>query len=193
LELYTVLLLAVALGVDAFSVAVSIGLQGVRKLLILELSGVVALFHVFMPLIGLALGGTLGRVMGDTAAIIGALVLLLIGGGMIREVIKTNLPRPAAGARKPSLVPQNLPVFMGLWGMVAMAFSVSLDALSVGFGLGTTGVNLLFTVLAMGLAAGLMTAAGLLLGGYIGHKVEGQARLLGGLILVAVGIRMLLA
>jgi len=186
------LLLAVALGADAFSVAVSIGMQGVRKLLILELSGVVALFHVFMPLIGLALGGTLGRVMGDAAAIIGALVLILIGGGMLREVIKTNLPRPA-GAKKPSLVPQNLPVFMGLWGMAAMAFSVSLDALSVGFGLGTTGVNLLFTVLAMGLAAGLMTAAGLLLGGYIGHKVEGRARLLGGLILVAVGVRMLLA
>ena len=93
-------------------------------------------------------------------------------------------------------MPQNsceavpMQVVSGLGGMLVMAGSVSLDALTVGFGLGTLQVNLVLTVLIMGAVAGIMTLTGFLLGKKMGPWLGEKAQILGGVILIIIGIEM---
>jgi len=61
MTLPTVFLIAVALGTDAFSMAVGVGLCGITRKKIFLISFVIALFHIFMPLGGLLLGTWLGK------------------------------------------------------------------------------------------------------------------------------------
>ncbi|RKO65620.1 manganese efflux pump MntP [Desulfofundulus salinus] len=173
----TLLLLAVALGTDAFSLCLGIGMTGVRRLQILLITLTVLLFHIAMPLLGFQAGELVGGFLGRAATIAGAVLLLYLGLRMIREAFSREEPRI---------------VLLNNWGLFLLGASVSMDALSVGFTLGTLRTQLLFTVLTFGLVAGLMTFSGLVLGRYLGHIVGERARLLGGLILVGIGVKLFL-
>ncbi|MDW7675702.1 MAG: manganese efflux pump [Bacillota bacterium] len=194
MTILTLLFVAVALGTDAFSMAVGIGTSGtVRGNRILLVAGVVAIFHVFMPLIGLYLGGLLGRAVGDWAAFIGAIVLVFIGIHMIREALKGEDGDliPGGFGQVPGDGKNRTPVVVtSAWALVVLAASVSLDALTVGFGLGTVAVNVALTVIVLGLVAGLMTAAGLVFGRRLGDWFGEKAVMLGGVILIGIGIHM---
>jgi len=69
---------------------------------------------------------------------------------------------------------------------------VSMDALSVGFTLGTRQVNLLFTAGIIGAVAGMMAFTGLVFGRFLGGRIGGKAQLLGGLVLVIIGVKMII-
>lgn len=184
-----VLLVSVALGVDAFSVAVSIGLSGVRAREMLLVSGTVTLFHIFMPLIGLSLGLYLGKIAGPMAGIIGGLILIAIGLSAIwknlRELLAACTGKVSGGPDGMILDIRN-PV-----SLLLIAAGVSLDALTVGFGLGALQVDLLLTVFTMGLVAGVMTGLGLLFGKKLSYAFGERAEIVGGLILVIIGIQFL--
>jgi len=183
MTLPAVFLVAVALGTDAFSMAVGVGLCGITRRKIIIISALIALFHVFMPLGGLLLGNWLGKALGRLASFIGAVVLLLIGFQLLREGLSSHKQEPAC-----DLVPMQ--VVYGLGGMLIMAASVSLDALTVGFGLGTLQVNLVVTVLIMGAIAGFMTLTGFFLGKRMGPWLGEKAQILGGSILMIIGGKM---
>lgn len=188
----SVLLVSVALGIDAFSVAISIGLAGVKRKEVYLVSGVVTLFHVFMPLIGLNMGNYLGRIAGPMASTIGAFVLISIGLHTIWSNIKEigifkTANSAAKSSEKNGIINISNPV-----SLVLMASSVSLDALTVGFGLGTLKVDLLLTVITMGLVAGFMTASGLYFGKRLNVTFGEKAEILGGVILVAIGLKFLI-
>lgn len=194
----TVLLVSVALGIDAFSVAIGLGLMGVKAGEILLVSGVVSIFHVFMPLTGLYLGGYLGSIAGPVASLIGSLVLVAIGLNICWESLRDMgwLPgacREADDGEKAATKGNGLTVdFRNPVSLIVMAGSVSLDALSVGFGLGTLKVDLLLTVVTMGIVAGLMTATGMAFGKGL-HRIVGEkAGILSGIILVVIGLRILI-
>lgn len=180
-----IIAVAIALGADAFSLALAIGLAGVGKRMAFRLSLTVAVFHIVMPLTGLWVGQTLGEAFGRVAQGIGALVLLWLGGKMIWNAY-------AKRTDKEESLPGQLPAGVSLkgWGIYALGFSVSLDALSVGFSLGTASTPIGWTIFIMGVVAGLMTAAGLLLGRFLGVRIGERAEALGGLTLVLIGIRL---
>ena len=180
----TVLLVSAALGIDAFSVAVGIGATGVRKSQMLAVAGTVMLFHILMPLLGLSLGAYLGNIAGPTAGSIGALILVAIGLSAIWSSLKDW-----GAARRGTSVPViniSSPV-----SLVLMAASVSIDALTVGFGLGALRVDLLLTVATMGVVAGFMTAAGLIIGRGLNRTFGKKAEIIGGAILVIIGFKLL--
>jgi len=164
---------------DAFSFSLALGLIGIRNRTAVRLSLIVAVFHVFMPLIGLWTGQKLGALFGDVAIAIGALILLWLGGKMIWGALR--------GEETESRVPS-----LKGWGIYALAGSVSLDALSVGFSLGTFVTKILLATLIMGFTAGVMTGGGVLLGRRIGTWLGSKAEALGGLILLLIGVRMAL-
>lgn len=192
MEFITVLIIALALGTDAFSMAIGIGACGIRYRQIFIISLVVLVFHVIMPLVGLSLGVLLGRAIGRLAEIVGAMVLTFIGILMIREGLKGG--EGVSMALKPlglvSKKGSNIRVTAGFWGVIVLASSVSLDALTVGFGLGALQFNLILTVLTIGLIAGIMTAAGFIFGKKIGGWLGDKAQMIGGAILVVIGMRM---
>lgn len=185
--------LAIALGADAFSLALAIGLVGIGKRMILKLSLVVAIFHVFMPLGGLLLGQTLGMVLGELARGVGAIVLLWLGGRMLYNVYRPAPEHIPLSKARDTLRRAQLPSGVSLkgWGVYLLAASVSLDALSVGFSLGTIESHVGVTVLIMGAVAGIMMGSGLILGRFVGSWFGERAEVIGGLVLVLIGLRML--
>lgn len=176
----TVFVIAFILGIDAFSLSIGIGLCGIRRRQIYIVSATVAFFHVIMPLIGLYVGKTLGTFIGPIAGKIGAMILILIGAYYLYEHF-TSEAKSCDTDFDSSIVSRPLGLFL-------MAGSVSLDALAVGVSLGAIGADLIVTVLIMGMVAGLMTFAGLVLGKKVNLSVGEKAEFLGGVILVLIGI-----
>jgi len=193
LDLAWVVAVAIALGADAFSLSLAIGLAGIRKRMILHLSLVVAIFHVIMPLVGMMLGQALGSVLGRFATLTGALVLIWLGGRMLYKVYRPTTEHFPLGEARTALFYKNVVTNASLsgFGIYVLAASVSLDALSVGFSLGTIKADILLTVMIIGMVAGLMTGIGLVLGRVMGTWVGDKAELLGGLALFLIGVKLL--
>jgi len=181
LELFTLLVLAVALGTDAFSMCLALGLAGVTYRQILVVSFTVLIFHIVMPLLGWYAGEFAGALAGRAASIAGALLLVYLGGKMILSVLK------GGNALNPKVM------LVNTLGLFLLAASVSMDALSVGFSLGTRQVNLPLTAGVIGAVAGVMTAAGLFLGRFVGARVGKRAVLVGGILLIGIGMHMALS
>ncbi|MHB8073549.1 manganese efflux pump MntP [Desulfosporosinus fructosivorans] len=193
MNLAWVVAVAIALGADAFSLSLAIGLAGIRKSMVLRLSFVVAVFHVIMPLSGMILGQASGSILGHYASGIGALVLIGLGGRMVYKVYRPTIERYPLGEARKALFQSNLSTNTSLsgFGIYVLAASVSLDALSVGFSLGTIRADLLISVLIIGVIAGLMTGIGLVLGRVMGTRLGDKAELLGGLALLLIGVKLL--
>jgi putative Mn2+ efflux pump MntP len=188
-QFVTVAIIAVVLGMDAFSLALGLGLKGVSYRYEIKFSGLVALFHVFMPLMGLYLGVVSGRFLGVWAQRLGAVVLIYIGVSFLLKGLKDIRPRSysfaEAAQRRAASGPQTL---NNIW---LLSCSVSMDALAVGFGLGTFQMPLLVTVLTMGTIAGLLTWFGFLGGRLLNRLVGSYAQMIGGLVLIALAVKLL--
>ena len=194
LNIAWVVAVAIALGADAFSLSLAIGLAGIRKRMMLRLSLVVAVFHVIMPLGGMMLGQAFGSILGRFAGGIGALVLMGLGGRMLYKVYRPATEHFSFGEARDALSRKRFSSsasFTG-WGMYVLAASVSLDALSVGFSLGTIKADVSLTVMTIGIVAGLMTGMGLVLGRLMGTWLGDKAELLGGLALFFIGVKLLI-
>lgn len=173
----TLFLLALALGTDAFSLCLGVGMSGVTRRQITVISLCVFVFHILMPLAGWQLGGTAGKLLGQAASTAGSLVLLYLGIRMIWNSLRDlkNAPRV---------------MLIKGWGIILLGLSVSLDALAVGFTLGTQGASLLLSALVFGLVAGSMTLGGLLLGRWFGNRIGERAQLVGGVVLIGIGVKL---
>lgn len=193
MNLAWVVAVAIALGADAFSLSLAIGLAGIRKSMLIRLPLVIAVFHVIMPLCGMILGQAFGTILGRYANLIGAIILLGLGGRMIYKVYCPSTEYFSFSQARAAFFPKTLANTGSLqgWGTYVLAASVSLDALSVGFSLGTVKADIFLTVVIMGCVAGLMTAIGLVLGRIIGTRLGDKAELLGGLALFLIGVKLL--
>lgn len=191
-ELLTYFLVAVALGADAFSLALGLGMEKPSRRDILRTSAVVGIFHVFMPLAGLLVGGLLGAAVGRVASWIGGVILILLGLKMAYDGWPWRRVVYSFRTAKESLgLPRANHAFS--WGgILVLSWSVSVDAFGVGVGLGASISVLSYFVAILGIVAALMTAAGLVLGRWLGHQVGKWAELVGGLVLVVIGIKMFL-
>lgn len=169
--------MAIALGADAMSLCLGIGMAGIRRAQIYILTATIAAFHVLMPIIGFLIGELVGGYLDRAAAIIGALILIFLGGRMIKEVLSNK--------------EQTKILLTNTLGLLVLAASVSMDALSVGFTLGVRDVNLIQAAAIMGIVAGIMTYIGLVFGRYIGQKMGDRAQIVGGIILIGIGISFL--
>lgn len=177
--------IAVALGTDAFSVAIVCGIQQFKSESIIKISSVIALFHIIMPLTGIYGGNYIQKLVfyffplesniDRILTFVGSGLLLLIGFYMI---IERWLERDDIC---------NLNVTG--WGLVALAFSVSIDSLSVGISLGMLGNVSHISVLIIGITAGVMMASGLYFGSIVGNIIGKEAQIVGGLALIGLGLR----
>jgi putative Mn2+ efflux pump MntP len=176
-QFFTLFLMAFALGLDAFSLGLGIGLKGIRLLDILKISIVIALFHIFMPLIGFFMGNYVGLLLGGIANTMGGILLVLLGLHMLYSAIRGEDER--------------LLDYRTLWGLLLFSLMVSVDAFSVGVSLGIFASDLLLAVLLFGAFGGGMSIIGLLLGRRIGHWVGGYGEAFGGAILFVFGLKFL--
>ena len=175
-EIITLTIMAAALGMDAFSVGLGMGMYKLRLRKIFEIGLVIGLFHVIMPLAGILAGKLLSENFGALASWIGGLLLILLGA----QMIWSSFQKEAVSAITPAGA-----------GLLLFAFSVSLDSFSVGLTLGIYGAKTVLVLLIFGILATVQTWAGLLLGKKVRGWIGTYSEALGGSILLAFGIKLL--
>ncbi|MEN6324947.1 MAG: manganese efflux pump [Syntrophomonas sp.] len=192
-QIITVSIVALVLGMDAFSLALGMGLKGVSRSYERKFSATVAVLHVLMPLLGLKLGLVAGNFLGIWATRLGALVLAWLGTDMCIKAYrdkKTTVFKFSQGREKFGIVDKN---YSEKWAAIAvLAISVSIDALTAGFSLGTLKMPILFTVILTGMVAGSMTLLGFAGGKISGRLLGTYAQILGGVVLIGLAIKFLI-
>lgn len=173
-QLMPLFFMAIALGMDAFSLGIGVGLKGIRKRDILKIGLVIGLFHIIMPLMGVFMGQYMSNLLGHVTTTIGGLLLLLLGAHMIYSAFRGETVK-SLDHRSPI-------------GLILFALSVSIDSFSVGISLGIFSTDIWLTVLLFGAFGGAMSIMGLLLGRRVGDWVGETGEALGGVILLVFGI-----
>ena len=73
-----------------------------------------------------------------------------------------------------------------------MAFATSIDALAIGFSLGLVGVTIWYPAVVIGVVTGLVSWLGILLGNRLGAKFGKRMEIIGGIILILIGVRIVM-
>jgi len=173
--------LALALAMDAFAVALGTGavLSRLTGRHLFRLGFHFGLFQALMPVIGWLAGLTIIQWVEAWDHWIAFSLLAIIGGRMVYEAFSDE---EKANDRDPT---------KGL-SLVLLSIATSIDALAVGFSLSVIGVSIWMPALVIGLVAGVLTIVGMLLGGRIGDRWGTRVEIFGGLVLIAIGIKILI-
>jgi putative Mn2+ efflux pump MntP len=182
MNVLVVLGMAVALAMDCFAVALgmSCGHDKLSGGQTFRLALHFALFQFAMPVIGWFAGENLLRYIDRFDHWIAFGLLALVGGKMIFESFgaqKDDEERPADRTRGLSIV--------------VLSVATSIDALAVGLSLAVLRTNILYPAAVIGIICFALTVAGSKLGPLVGRIAGKRAELAGGLILVAIGIKIL--
>ena len=179
MALYELLLIAVALSMDAFAVSVCKGLSvgrarpGQCVTAGLYFGG----FQALMPLLGWLLGVRFQSLIAGVDHWIAFILLGLIGVNMIRESREEE---------------EHVEGDFGPRSMLPLAVATSIDALAVGVTFAFLGQKILPAVSCIGVVTFLCSCIGVALGSVLGSRSRSRAELAGGVILVLMGTRILL-
>ena len=172
--------IAVGLSMDAFAVSICKGLS-VRRLrprhnLIcgLYFGG----FQALMPVIGWLLGRQFESLIKSVDHWIAFALLVLIGANMIREAVKNE--------------EENLNDSFSPKTMLPLAVATSIDALAVGVTFAFLDVEIVPAVSMIGATTFILSAIGVKIGNVFGTKYKSKAELVGGIVLIAMGIKILI-
>ena len=175
-EIVSLIFMAAALGMDAFSVSLGIGMQRLRLKRIALIGLIIGLFHIGMPFIGIVLGKAISVQIGHYTTLAGGLLMVGIGAQMFFSAFNHEIKKIVQ------------PVGVGL---LILAFTVSIDSFSVGLSLGISGVKTAITLLMFGAVSMMLTWCGMLLGRKVRGLVGAYSEFLGGSILCAFGLKIL--
>jgi manganese efflux pump family protein len=173
------ILLAIALSMDAFAVSIGLGAQHrADKIRIALLAGFYfGIFQGLMPLIGYWGGKGILNWVEIFAPWIAFGLLSVIGGKMIYE---SNQPHENKFKKK--ITHRRL---------LILAIATSIDAMAAGFALNLLEVKLLVACLIIGFVTFLFSLVGVFTGNKSGTLLENKAEFLGGLILILIGFKLL--
>jgi putative Mn2+ efflux pump MntP len=178
--LLTVLVIALAVATDAVAVAISSGIARGRASWSesLRMAAVFGLFQAVMPALGYA-GGLLFRGYIEAYDHWVAFVLLAaVGGHMLVE------------ARSPSGAPRRDP--FGRRSLLVLGFATSIDALAVGLSLAVLDFPLALAAVIIGATTFVLCAPAARMGARLGEGLAHRAEFVGGVVLIAIGVRILI-
>ena len=171
------LLMGVGLAMDAFAVSVCKGL-GMKKL-----NKKQAVVIGLMPLVGWILGIQFQKYITSIDHWIAFILLGFIGGKMILEAVKEWNEEDIVEVKDQPLDHRN---------MFVLAVATSIDALAVGITFAFLDTPILEAITIIGITTMIISIVGVVIGNYFGGKYKHKAELVGGIILVLLGIRILI-
>lgn len=174
------ILLAFGLAMDAFAVSVSCGITDpyAKKTNSLRAGTAFGFFQAMMLLIGFALGFSLKAFIEPIDHWVAFVLLGFIGGKMIKE----------------SLEPESEPVSLQSFKtLIILSFATSIDAMAAGISLAALGTSIILPAIATGVITFLASVCGVWIGAaFRTSKLGSTMDFLGGIILIAIGIKILL-
>jgi putative Mn2+ efflux pump MntP len=177
----TILLIAFGLSFDTFAVSVSSGLvlRRINFFDAMKIAFVLAFFQGLMPMIGWFIGSGLKIYMMAYDHWIAFILLSVLGIKMIYESFQSE------DIRKP-VNPMRLAV------MISMAIATSIDALIAGLSFAFFEVNIYMTIIIIGAVTFIVSMLGILFGKKAGAHLGQRMEIVGGLILIAIGLKILI-
>lgn len=172
----SVLILALALAMDAFAVSLAQGAAGrVRLPQAIALAAAFGFAQAAMPLVGWGLGTAFAGWIEAVDHWVAFGLLTLLGLKLIKESREDTEADPALKG----------------WHLFAAAIATSIDAAVAGITLPLMGVPVLLACATIGVVTAALCLAGALGGGHAGRHLEGRAEVLGGLVLIGLGVKIL--
>ena len=180
MTIFELIVIAVGLSMDAFAVSICKGLS--VRLLRPRHNIICGLyfggFQALMPVLGWLLGRQFEALIKNVDHWIAFVLLALIGANMIREAVKNE--------------EENLNDSFSPKTMLPLAVATSIDALAVGVTFAFLDVMIVPAVSIIGVTTFIFSAAGVKIGNVFGAKYKSKAELVGGIVLVAMGIKILI-
>lgn len=173
-------LIAVGLSMDAFAVSVCKGLAMPKCTF--KKAAIVGLwfggFQALMPAIGYILGAQFQETIASIDHWIAFVLLALIGGNMIREALDNDEEEADAS--------------LDVKTMFLLAVATSIDALAIGITFAFLKVNIIPAVCFIGIVTFIISFAGVKIGNVFGVRYKNKAEIVGGVILILLGLKILL-
>ncbi|MEA4816037.1 MAG: manganese efflux pump MntP family protein [Lachnospiraceae bacterium] len=172
-------IIAIGLSMDAFAVSVCKGLSLKETSLKHNLiaGGYFGVFQALMPILGYLLGYKFQWLIVSVDHWVAFVLLVLIGIGMIKEAFGNV---------------ETLNDSFNFKTMFPLAIATSIDALAVGVTFAFLNVNIIYASIFIGITTFLFSAFGIKIGNVFGIKYKSGAEIFGGMILIAMGIKILI-
>lgn len=204
MSIIEIVILGIALAMDAFAVTISnvFCYRGASRARLLMLPIAFGLFQGLMPLLGYFLGGLVGDIIEQYAGIVTLIILGLIGGNMIKEGIQelreareAKIAGNSAGcvtdADEGSRDNSSDAAQLTLKVVLIQAVATSIDAFAVGVSLRAASVNIVEAAGIITLTTFLCCLVALIIGKRFGTMLGERAEIVGGIVLVAIGVKAL--
>lgn len=199
-----VILLAFALAMDAFAVSIGLGAKSKAKVQknILKLALYAALYfgiaQGLMPVLGYLLGAVLLGWLATAAPWIGGSILIVLGGKMLYEVLSVDNKGEVGDNENAMLVDtqtsaqvSNSYKAINHKTMFMLAIATSIDAMAAGFTLNLLSLNVWLSCLIIAIVTAVFSLLGVYLGKSSGTWFEDKAEALGGVVLIAIGLKII--
>jgi len=181
MDIFTTIVLAIGLAMDVFAVSLGIGTSPIEKTprRLFRLSFHFGLFQAAMTLLGWQAGNSVTSLISGYDHWIVLILLGWIGVRMIISGLSPDSPSACVDLSK------------GV-ALISVCVATSIDALAAGISLAMMDVNLLLACLIIGFTSILLSIIGLLVGNVLGKRFGNHMEILGGIILIAIGLRVAL-
>jgi len=182
MSFFTVIGIAIGLAMDAFAVALSSSMI-IRRITgrhIFRLGFHFGLFQALMPILGWFAGSSIQRYISRWDHWVAFGLLVFIGMKSIFGAFRS--PKERIAGTDPT---------KGL-NLVMLSIATSIDALAVGLSFAMLGVRIWYPALIIGLITGAITIIGMLIGSHLGRRLGKPVEIIGGLVLIAIGIHILI-
>lgn len=177
-----IVLVGVGLSMDAFAVSICKGLSmkkfELKKVLIV--GAYFGTFQAIMPLSGYLLGTTFSNLVISVDHWIAFILLVVIGGKMLKEAYSNNKEDEDDNDNR-----------FDFKTMLVLAIATSIDALAIGITFAFFEINIIKSVSVIGCLTFTISSIGVIIGNKFGHKFQGKAEIVGGVILIIIGLKIL--
>jgi putative Mn2+ efflux pump MntP len=181
MDMLTIVLIAVGLAMDSFAVSITSGLA-VKEMKVSKAVRVGIFFGTFqalMPVLGWLAGLSVADLIAAVDHWVAFALLAIIGSKMIIESVRLE-------SREKQRDPMNV------YLLLTLAVATSIDAFAVGITFALLDVSIVTPIVVIGVVTFSMSFLGVYLGNRVGHLFERRIEIVGGLILIGIGLRILI-
>jgi putative Mn2+ efflux pump MntP len=181
MQLTEIILIAVALAMDAFAVSVASGIT-IKRLHLhhaVRIAASFGFFQAIMPVLGWFSGVKARDIIGGVDHWIAFGLLLFIGGKMIYEAFQLEEAESKTNPLEAKV-------------LLVLSIATSIDAFAAGMSFAMLEMEIIGPVLLIGLVTFLLSLLGVWIGDRFGHFFEKKFEIAGGVMLIAIGIKILL-
>lgn len=180
MDIITLIFIAIGLSMDSFAVSITNGLTlrnlNLKNILIISIT--MAIFQTLMPLFGWFAGIGIEEYIKEFDHWIAFLLLSFIGIKMIYEGLKKTDVKKDTELKTLTLLGQS--------------FATSIDAFAVGISFALLNLSIIKSILIIGLITFIFSITGLQLGKYFGKRIGESFEILGGIVLICIGLKILI-